>query len=44
MNENLRKKIPKTLVLCFRLILAVSFIVAACGKLVDIERYSVDAV
>ena len=44
MNEKLRKKIPKTLVLCFRLILAISFITAACGKLVDIERYSVDAV
>jgi uncharacterized membrane protein YphA (DoxX/SURF4 family) len=44
MNENLSKKVPKTVVLCFRLILAASFITAACGKLVDIERYSVDAV
>jgi uncharacterized membrane protein YphA (DoxX/SURF4 family) len=44
MNENLRKKVPKTLVLCFRLILAASFLTAAFGKLVDIERYSVQAV
>ncbi len=39
-----RKKAAKTVVLCFRLILAVSFLVAAFGKLVDIERYSVQAV
>ena len=44
MDENLRKKVPKTLVLCFRLILAASFLTAAFGKLVDIERYSVQAV
>ena len=42
--ENLRKKGTKTVVLCFRLILAAFFLIAACGKLVDIERYSVDAV
>ncbi len=44
MNGNLRNKIPKTLVLCFRLILAAFFLAAAFGKLVDIERYSVQAV
>src|SRR5512136_3368266 len=38
------KKAAKTVVLCFRLILAVIFLVAAFGKLVDIERYSVQAV
>jgi uncharacterized membrane protein YphA (DoxX/SURF4 family) len=32
------------LVLVFRLILAGFFLTSACGKLVDIERYSVDAV
>ena len=31
-------------ILVFRLILAGLFITSACGKLVDIERYSVDAV
>jgi len=31
-------------VLCFRLVLALFFLVSAYGKLVDIERYSVDAV
>ncbi|MCZ7383313.1 MAG: hypothetical protein O8C63_01020, partial [Candidatus Methanoperedens sp.] len=30
--------------LCFRLILAAFFLIAAFGKLVDIERYSVQAV
>jgi len=44
MNEHLRQRIPRTLVLCFRLILAVSFLTAAFGKMVDIERYSVQAV
>ena len=44
MIENLSKKVPKTLVLCFRLILGVVFLAAAFGKLVDIERYSVNAV
>ena len=43
-TENSRKKVAKTVVLCFRLILAASFLVAAFGKLVDIERYSVQAV
>jgi putative oxidoreductase len=31
-------------ILVFRLILAAFFILSACGKLVDVERYSVDAV
>ncbi len=31
-------------VLVFRLIMAAMFLVSSCGKLVDIERYSVDAV
>jgi uncharacterized membrane protein YphA (DoxX/SURF4 family) len=44
MVENSGKKTPKIVVLCFRLILAVSFLAAAFGKLVDIERYSVQAV
>ena len=44
MIENSRKKTAKTVVLCFRLILAAFFLTAACGKLVDIERYSVNAV
>jgi putative oxidoreductase len=44
MIENSRKKVAKIVVLCFRLILAVSFLTAAIGKLVDIERYSVEAV
>ena len=44
MIENSRKKTAKTVVLCFRLILAAFFLTAACGKLVDIERYSVQAV
>jgi uncharacterized membrane protein YphA (DoxX/SURF4 family) len=44
MNENSRKKRTKIVVLCFRLILAVSFLAAAFGKMVDIERYSVQAV
>jgi uncharacterized membrane protein YphA (DoxX/SURF4 family) len=33
-----------TVILVFRLILAVFFLVSSYGKLVDIERYSVDAV
>jgi len=41
---NSGRKIAKIVVLCFRLILAVSFMTAALGKLVDIERYSVQAV
>ena len=44
MIGNSGRKIAKIVVLCFRLILAVSFIIAAFGKLVDIERYSVQAV
>src|SRR5512136_1434574 len=44
MIEHSRKKTTKTVVLCFRLILAAFFLVAAFGKLVDIERYSVQAV
>ena len=44
MIENSRKKATKTVVLCFRLILAASFLIAAFGKLLDIERYSVQAV
>jgi uncharacterized membrane protein YphA (DoxX/SURF4 family) len=44
MIENSRKKAAKTVVLCFRLILAALFLTAAFGKLVDIEHYSVDAV
>jgi uncharacterized membrane protein YphA (DoxX/SURF4 family) len=44
MNEDSRKKRAKIVVLCFRLILAVSFLTAAFGKMVDIERYSVQAV
>ena len=44
MIENSRKKTSQTVVLCFRLILAASFLVAAFGKMVDIERYSVQAV
>jgi uncharacterized membrane protein YphA (DoxX/SURF4 family) len=44
MIENSRKKTAKTVILCFRLILAGSFLAAAFGKLVDIERYSVQAV
>ena len=44
MIENSSKKAAKTVVLCFRLILAVFFLIAAFGKLVDIERYSVQAV
>jgi len=44
MIEILRKKPARIVVLCFRLILAASFLTAAFGKLVDIERYSVDAV
>ena len=31
-------------ILVFRLILAAFFLISSCGKLVDIERYSVDAV
>jgi putative oxidoreductase len=42
--KNLPKKSLKIVVLCFRLILAALFIIAAFGKLVDIERYSVQAV
>jgi uncharacterized membrane protein YphA (DoxX/SURF4 family) len=42
--ENSHKKPAKIVVLCFRLILAGSFLTAAFGKLVDIERYSVQAV
>jgi len=34
----------RTVVLVFRLILAGFFILSACGKLVDLEQYSVDAV
>lgn len=34
----------RTVILVFRLILAATFILSASGKLVDIERYSVDAV
>lgn len=44
MIENSPKKSLKIVVLCFRLILAALFIIAAFGKLVDIERYSVQAV
>ena len=44
MIENSRRKGLKTVVLCFRLILAALFLIAAFGKLVDIERYSVQAV
>jgi uncharacterized membrane protein YphA (DoxX/SURF4 family) len=44
MIEKSRKKAAKTVVLCFRLILAAFFLTAALGKLVDIERYSVQAV
>ena len=44
MVENSGKKGAKTVVLCCRLILAVVFLAAAFGKLVDIERYSVNAV
>jgi uncharacterized membrane protein YphA (DoxX/SURF4 family) len=44
MNENSGKKPTKIVVLCFRFILAVSFLTAAFGKMVDIERYSVQAV
>jgi uncharacterized membrane protein YphA (DoxX/SURF4 family) len=44
MIENSRKKTVNTVVLCFRLILAAFFLAAAFGKLVDIERYSVQAV
>ncbi len=44
MTENPNKKGAKTIVLCCRLILAVVFLAAAFGKLVDIERYSVNAV
>src|SRR5512136_177381 len=44
MTENPSKKGAKTVVLCFRLILGVVFLAAAFGKLVDIERYSVNAV
>jgi uncharacterized membrane protein YphA (DoxX/SURF4 family) len=44
MIENFRKKAAKTVVLCSRLILAAFFLTAAFGKLVDIERYSVNAV
>ncbi len=42
--ETSRKKPAKIVVLCFRLILGVIFLAAAFGKLVDIERYSVNAV
>jgi len=34
----------RAVILIFRLILAGFFILSACGKLVDVERYSVDAV
>ncbi len=34
----------RIVILVFRLLLAAFFILSACGKLVDIERYSVDAV
>jgi putative oxidoreductase len=44
MIENSRKKTANTVVLCIRLILAAFFLAAAFGKLVDIERYSVQAV
>lgn len=44
MTENPGKKGAKALVLCSRLILGVVFLAAAFGKLVDIERYSVNAV
>jgi len=44
MVENPSNKGAKTLVLCARLILGVIFLAAAFGKLVDIERYSVNAV
>ena len=44
MNEKSSRKTTKIVVLCFRLILAGSFIIAAFGKFVDIERYSVQAV
>jgi uncharacterized membrane protein YphA (DoxX/SURF4 family) len=40
----MREKTKKIIVLCFRFILAASFLTAAFGKLVDIERYSVQAV
>ena len=44
MTENPSKKAAKIVVLCSRLILGVVFLAAAFGKLVDIERYSVNAV
>ena len=44
MVENPSKKVAKTVVLCCRLVLGVVFLAAAFGKLVDIERYSVNAV
>jgi len=44
MTENSSKRGQKTAVLCARLILGVVFLAAAFGKLVDIERYSVNAV
>ena len=37
-------KIPQGLILAFRIILAVLFLTSALGKLVNLERYSVDAV
>ena len=37
-------KVPQSLIFAFRMILAVLFLTSALGKLVDLERYSVDAV
>lgn len=44
MVENSNKKGAKIIVLCSRFILAAFFLMAAFGKFVDIERYSVQAV
>ncbi len=44
MVENPGKRGAKIVVLCCRWILGVVFLAAAFGKLVDIERYSVNAV
>jgi len=37
-------RIPRGLIFTFRIILAILFLISALGKLVNLERYSVDAV
>jgi uncharacterized membrane protein YphA (DoxX/SURF4 family) len=44
MNARMSFKVPQGLIFTFRIILAVLFLTSALGKLVNLERYSVDAV